>query len=124
RQNQNKDRRGGKALQRGRGYHQGAGTEHDAGGREYAEQPADDVRPRLALQPASDGEQEGGGRQLTAIEPGERRTDPVALSVSSEIIGQERVGREIGGVNGAEHDAEPPDQRIVPVRPPAAAGSG
>ena len=29
--------------------------------------------------------------------------------------------REIHGVDGAEHDAEPPDQRIVPVRPPAPA---
>ena len=67
RQDQNEDRGGGKALYRGGRHDPGAGTEHDADGRDHAEQPANDIRPRLALEPSGDREQQERRRQLADI---------------------------------------------------------
>ena len=41
-----------------------------------------------------------------------------------QIVRQEAVHREIGGVDAAEQEADPPDQRIAEVRHPAPAGRG
>ena len=44
-------------------------------------------------------------------EPRQRGADPRALATGPQIVGDERVGCKIHGVDGAEHDAEPPDWR-------------
>ena len=124
RQDQNENSRIGEALHGRRQHDPGTGPEHDAAGRDHAEQPASDVGPGLALQPARNGEQQKRCRNLPDVQPGQRRADPFALTIAAQVIRQESVGRKVGRIDGAQHDAEPPDQVTVPIGPPAAVGDG
>ena len=121
RQNQNKNSRRGEAGERRGGHDPNAAAENDAAGRQQTDDAAGNIRPGLALEPAGHRQQNERGRQLAEIERGQRRADPFVLPDAAQIIGNESIGREISGVDGAEHDAEPPDQHVAPVRPPFAA---
>ena len=63
----------------------------------------------------------GAGRVLSAVSA---RVDQVRPPGVGQIVRQEAVQREIGGVDAAEQEADPPDHRIAEVRHPAAARGG
>ena len=94
----------------------------DADDRRERARAAHDMRPDAAFQPPGDGEQQERGRDLPDIERGQRGAHQIRPPDVVQIVGQECVGGEIHRVGAAERDAEPPDQRVAPVRPPALRG--
>ena len=61
------------------------------------------------------------GRVLSAVSA---RVDQVGPPGVGEIVRQEAVHREIGGVDAAEQEADAPDHRVAEVRHPAPARGG
>ena len=60
--------------------------------------------------------------KLTDVQRGQRAANQIGAAVGDHVVGQKRVRDEIGRVDAAEDQAELPDQRPVPIRPPAAIG--
>ena len=122
RQCQNQDQGTEEADHRGRRHDDEAASEHDEKQRGDDAEAGKQVRPRRALQPACRAEQQQRRGELADIECGQRRADPFHLSGMGQVVRQERVAAEIGCVDRTQHQAELPDQAVVPVRPPATRG--
>ena len=124
RQNQNEDRGAEAAPHAAADHHPDAVAEDDRQHRGQTEKAAGQIRPHGAHHPVRRSEQQERRRKLAEIEPGERGVDQLGPPGVGEVVGQEAVHREIGGVDAAEQEADPPDHRIAEVRHPAPAGGG
>ena len=120
RQHQDQDRGGEESEHRRADDDAGTGQHHDADRppRARPRRTRHAARSRAPACPATASSSKRG-RNLPDIERGQRRADQVGAPEMVQIVGQERIGGEIHRVGAAERDAEPPDQRIAPVRPPA-----
>ena len=81
------------------------------------------VSPRPCHQAAGDAKHQKSRRQLAEIDGGERAADEIGAPIGGHVVGQEGIGHKIGCIDAAENEAELPDQRPAPIRPPAATGS-